>query len=78
MCAARAVMGVRSYVEPALSGKEGSLRRLNMQGFDSIDILGLAQFRTQVIFGVVRHVLTCSALVLNLSQNVAQFGAQDF
>ena len=34
------------------------------QGGNSIDI-----------FGVLRHILTCSALVLNLAQNMAQFGA---
>ena len=35
-----------------------------------------AQNLAQVIFGVLRHVYTCSALVLNLAQNVAQFGAR--
>ena len=49
-----------------------------VQEGDSIDILGLAQFRAQVMFGVLRHVSTSSALVLNLAQNAAQFGAQDF
>ena len=44
-------------------------------GGDSIDILGLAQFRAQVMFGVLRHVSTSSALVLNLDQNAAQFRA---
>ena len=47
-----------------------------IQGGDSIDILGLARFRAQVMFGVLRHVSTSSALVLNLAQNAAQFGAQ--
>ena len=45
-------------------------------GGDSVDILGLAQFRAQVMFGVLRHVATSSALVLNLAQNAAQFCAQ--
>ena len=53
-----------------------------VQGGDSIDILGLAQFCAQVMFGVLRHVSTSSALVLylaqNAAQNAAQFGAQDF
>ena len=45
-------------------------------GDNSIDILGLAQFRAQVMFGVLRHVSTSSALVLNSAQNAAQFRAQ--
>ena len=44
-------------------------------GGNSIDS-GLAQFRVLVMFGVLRHVSTYSALVLNLAQNAAQFGAQ--
>ena len=63
-------------------GRERSGRRAlagrRRQGCNSIDILGLAQFRAQVMFGVLRHVSTFSALVLNLAQNAAQFGAQDF
>ena len=47
-----------------------------LQGGDSIDILGLAQFRAQVMFGVLRHASTPSALVLYLAQNLAQFRAQ--
>ena len=46
------------------------------QGCNLIDILGLAQFCAQVMFGVLRHISTCSALELNLAQNAAQFGAQ--
>ena len=46
------------------------------QGGDSIYILGLAQFHTQVMFEVWRHVSTSSALILNLAQNAAQFRAQ--
>ena len=49
---------------------------MNVLGGDSIDILGLAQFRSQVMFGVLRHVSTPSALVLYLAQNTAQFRAQ--
>ena len=45
-------------------------------GVDSIDILGLAQFRAQVMLGVLRFASTSSALVLNLAQNVAQFHTQ--
>ena len=62
---------------------------LRMESLDGIegttweaDILGLAQFRAQVMFGVLRHASTSSALVLILAQNAAQlgaqFGAQDF
>ena len=45
-------------------------------GGDSIDILGLAQFCAQVMFGVLRHVSASSALLLNLAQFRAQFSAQ--
>ena len=48
-------------------------------GCNSIDIFVVpksGQSLAQVRLGVLRHVQTCSALVLNLAQNLAQFLAQ--
>ena len=68
-------VGILTNDSAPMMGPVGGMGPIN-QGCNSIDILGLAQFHAQVMFGVSRHVSTSSALVLNLAQNAAQFGAQ--
>ena len=73
LCGAHQMQGLPIIVTPATCTCRGLLFS---SGGDSIDILVLAQFCAQVMFGVLRHVSTSSALVLNLAQNAAQFRAQ--